>query len=140
MELKEVGDVVFSEGIMGEGLAIVPENDTLYAPAEGVISVLMDESRHACGMKLENGMEILLHVGIDTVDMKGDGFEYMVKEGEKVAAGTPLIRFSKEKIKAAGHPATTVCIITEPGEWKKFSFHTGIHASAGKTAVVTLGE
>ncbi len=140
IELKEVGDGVFSEGIMGEGLAIVPENDTLYAPAEGVISVLMDESRHACGMKLENGMEILLHVGIDTVDMKGDGFEYMVKEGEKVAAGTPLIRFSKEKIKAAGHPATTVCIITEPGEWKKFSFHTGIHASAGKTAVVTLGE
>ncbi len=140
IELKEVGDGVFSEGIMGEGLAIVPENDTLYAPAEGVISVLMDESRHACGMKLENGMEILLHVGIDTVDMKGDGFEYMVKEGEKVAAGTPLIRFSKEKIKAAGHPATTVCIITELGEWKKFSFHTGIHASAGKTAVVTLGE
>ena len=140
IELKEVGDGVFSEGIMGEGLAIVPENDTLYAPAEGVISVLMDESRHACGMKLENGMEILLHVGIDTVDMKGDGFEYMVKEGEKVAAGTPLIRFSKEKIKAAGHPATTVCIITEPGEWKKFSFHTGIHASAGKTAVVTVGE
>ncbi len=140
IELKEVGDGVFSEGIMGEGLAIVPENDTLYAPAEGVISVLMDESRHACGMKLENGMEILLHVGIDTVDMKGDGFEYMVKEGEKVAAGTPLIRFSKEKIKAAGHPATTVCIITEPGEGKKFSFHTGIHASAGKTAVVTLGE
>ncbi len=128
IELKEVGDGVFSEGIMGEGLAIVPENDTLYAPAEGVISVLMDESRHACGMKLENGMEILLHVGIDTVDMKGDGFEYMVKEGEKVAAGTPLIRFSKEKIKAAGHPATTVCIITEPGEGKKFSFHTGIHA------------
>ena len=108
IELKEVGDGVFSEGIMGEGLAIVPENDTLYAPAEGVISVLMDESRHACGMKLENGMEILLHVGIDTVDMKGDGFEYMVKEGEKVAAGTPLIRFSKEKIKAAGNPATTV--------------------------------
>ena len=140
IELKEVGDGAFSEGIMGEGLAIVPENDTLYAPAEGVISVLMDESRHACGMKLENGMEILLHVGIDTVDMKGDGFEYMVKEGEKVAAGTPLIRFSKEKIKAAGHPATTVCIITEPGEGKKFSFHTGIHASAGKTAVVTLGE
>ena len=140
IELKEVGDGVFSEGIMGEGLAIVPENDTLYAPAEGVISVLMDESRHACGMKLENGMEILLHVGIDTVDMKGDGFEYRVEEGEKVAAGTPLIRFSKEKIKAAGHPATTVCIITEPGEWKKFSFHTGIHASAGKTAVVTLGE
>ncbi len=140
IELKEVGDGVFSEGIMGEGLAIVPENDTLYAPAEGVISVLMDESRHACGMKLENGMEILLHVGIDTVDMKGDGFEYMVKEGEKVAAGTPLIRFSKEKIKAAGHPATTVCIITEPGEWKKFSFHTGIHAWAGKTAVVTLGK
>lgn len=89
-------------------------------------------------MRLENGMEILLHVGVDTVDMKGDGFEYLVKEGENVAAGTPLIRFDRDKIKAAGHPDTTVCIITEQGNGGKASFHTGIDAVAGKTTVVAL--
>lgn len=136
--LKEVGDGVFSEGVMGEGLAILPENNILYAPVAGTISVLMEESRHACGMRLENGMEILLHVGVDTVDMKGDGFEYLVKEGENVAAGTPLIRFDRDKIKAAGHPDTTVCIITEQGNGGKASFHTGIDAVAGKTTVAAL--
>ena len=140
ISLKEVNDGVFSEGVMGEGLAIIPENDILYAPVAGVISVLMEESRHACGMKLKNGMEILLHVGVDTVDMKGDGFEYLVKEGEEVQAGTPLIRFDRNKIKAAGHADTTVCIITEQGNGGKAVFYTGIHALAGKTAVITLNE
>ena len=93
--LKEVGDGVFSEGIMGDGMAIVPESETLYAPADAEVTVMMQDSRHACGLTLENGMEILLHIGIDTVDMKGDGFEYLVKEGEKVSAGTPLIRFDR---------------------------------------------
>ena len=108
---------------MGEGLAIVPENDTLYAPAEGVISVLMDESRHACGMKLENGMEILLHVGIDTVDMKGDGFEYLVQQGQKVSAGTPLVKFDRAKIKAAGHRDVTRYVLSAMKEMHRiFSF------------------
>lgn len=57
----------------------------------------MQESRHACGLKLANGAQILLHIGIDTVAMKGDGFEYLVKEGQKVSAGTPLIKFDKKK-------------------------------------------
>ncbi len=138
ISLKEVGDGVFSEGVMGEGVAIIPENNILYAPVDGTIAILMEDSRHACGMRLGNGMEILLHVGIDTVDMKGDGFEYLVKEGEDVAAGTPLIRFDRDKIKAAGHPDTTVCIITEQGNGGKASFHTGIDVVAGKTVVVSV--
>ena len=95
--LKEVNDGVFSAGTMGEGFAIIPENETVYAPADATVSLLMQESRHACGLKLANGAEILLHIGIDTVAMKGDGFEYLVKEGQKVSAGTPLIKFDKKK-------------------------------------------
>lgn len=139
IELKEVADGVFSEGIMGEGLAIIPENDVLCAPAAGEISGLMMESRHACGIVLENGVEILLHVGIDTVDMGGDGFEYLVSEGQKVKAGTPLIRFDRTKIKASGHPDTTVCIITEPGDFENIRFFTGVHATAGTTIIAELG-
>ena len=111
--LKDVNDGVFSEGVMGDGLAIVPENETLYSPADAEVTVLMEGSRHAVGLSMANGMEVLLHIGIDTVDMNGDGFEYLISEGQKVKAGTPLIRFSREKIKAAGHPDVTVCIITE---------------------------
>lgn len=136
--LKEVGDGVFSEGVMGDGLAIIPENDTLYAPADAEVSVLMEESGHACGLTLENGMEILLHVGIDTVEMKGNGFEYLVSQNQKVKAGTPLIRFDRDKIKAAGHPDVTVCIITEEGNAKNIQFITGIHAEANKMKVVSF--
>lgn len=133
--LKEVNDGVFSEGVMGEGFAIIPENDVVYAPADASISVLMQDSRHACGLTMENGMEILLHVGIDTVAMQGDGFEYFVEEGQKVKAGTPLIRFDRDKIKEAGHPDTTVCIITETAGVENIRFVTGIKAEA-KTTVV----
>ena len=134
--LKEVNDGVFSEGVMGDGLAILPENDTLYAPCDGEVTVLMDESRHACGLTLENGMEILLHIGIDTVEMQGDGFEYLVSLNQKVKQGTPLVRFYREKIRTAGHPDVTVCIVTEEGNAKDFEFVTDIHAEAGKTEIV----
>ena len=136
--LKEVNDGVFSEGVMGDGLAIVPENETLYSPVDGEVTVLMEGSRHAVGLSMTNGMEVLLHIGIDTVDMNGDGFEYLISEGQKVKAGTPLIRFSREKIKAAGHPDVTVCIITEEGNAKNIQFTTGIQAKAGETEVASF--
>ncbi len=136
--LKDVNDGVFSEGVMGDGLAIVPENETLYSPADAEVTVLMEGSRHAVGLSMANGMEVLLHIGIDTVDMNGDGFEYLISEGQKVKAGTPLIRFSREKIKAAGHPDVTVCIITEEGDAKNIQFTTGIQAKAGETQVASF--
>lgn len=136
--LKEVGDGVFSEGVMGEGLAIVPDSEVLCAPADAEVTVLMEDSRHACGLKLANGMELLLHIGIDTVDMKGDGFTYEVSAGQRVKAGEPLVRFSREKIKAAGHPDVTVCIITEPGNAKEIEFYTGMDAKENETILVTF--
>ena len=133
--LADVKDGVFSEGVMGDGLAIIPENDTLYAPADATVAMLMEESRHACGLTLAGGVELLLHVGIDTVEMKGDGFTYLVKEGQQVKAGDPLIRFDREKIKAAGHPDVTVCIFTEEGDAKNIQFHTGMQAEEKQTVV-----
>ncbi|HIR77225.1 MAG TPA: PTS system trehalose-specific EIIBC component [Candidatus Choladousia intestinipullorum] len=133
--LKEVNDGVFSEGIVGDGMAIIPEDDTVYAPADAEVVMLMDDSRHACGLKLSNGMEVLLHVGIDTVDMKGDGFEYLITAGQKVKAGEPLIRFSREKIRAAGHPDMTLCIITGEGGAKNIRFETGMETAPGETVI-----
>ncbi|MDC7289510.1 PTS system trehalose-specific EIIBC component [Blautia schinkii] len=136
--LAEVGDGVFSEGIMGDGMAIIPENETLYAPVDAEVAVLMPESKHACGLKLDNGMEILLHIGIDTVGMNGDGFEYLVEEGQKVSAGTPLIKFDRAKIKAAGHPDVTVCIVTEEGNAQDIQFHTGMNVKVNETTVASF--
>lgn len=138
ISLKEVGDGVFSEGMMGDGMAIIPDNETLYAPADAEITMLMLESKHACGLKLANGMEVLLHIGVDTVDMKGDGFTYLVQEGQKVSTGTPLITFDKAKIKAAGHSDVTVCIITEEGNAQNIRFQTGIHVKENETTVATF--
>ncbi|MDO4601284.1 MAG: PTS system trehalose-specific EIIBC component [Eubacteriales bacterium] len=135
--LEEVPDEVFSRKIMGDGVAIEPSSAVVCAPADGEITVAMEETGHACGMKLKNGLEILIHVGIDTVSMGGDGFELLVKEGDMVKNGTPLIRFDKEKIKAAGHPCTTMLIVTEEGSAVEISMHTGMEAEAGKTTVVS---
>ena len=136
--LSEVGDGVFSAGVMGEGMAIIPDHETLYAPADAEVAVLMLESRHACGLRLKNGMEVLLHIGIDTVDMNGDGFSYLVEEGQQVHAGTPLIQFDKAKIQAAGHPDVTVCIITDEGNAQDVQFHTGMNVTEKETVVVTF--
>lgn len=136
--LKEIGDGVFSEGIVGDGFAIIPESDVLCAPADAAVAALMEDSRHACGLKLDNGMEILLHVGLDTVDMQGDGFEYLVSQGQRVAKGTPLLRFDRDKIRAAGHPDTTICVITEPGEAGNIRFLTGQRAEVNTTVVATF--
>ena len=136
--LKEVNDGVFSAGTMGEGCAISPENETVYAPADATVNLLMQESRHACGLKLANGAQILLHIGIDTVAMKGDGFEYLVKEGQKVSAGTPLIKFDKKKISEAGYVDTIICVIAEPGNMENIVFMTGIYAIEKETTVAKI--
>ena len=136
--LKEVNDGVFSAGTMGEGCAIIPENETVYAPADATVNLLMQESRHACGLKLANGAQILLHIGIDTVAMNGDGFEYLVKEGQKVSAGTPLIKFDKKKISEAGYVDTIICVIAEPGNMEIIVFMTGIYAIEKETTVAKI--
>ncbi len=136
--LVDVGDGVFSAGVLGGGMAIIPESETLYAPADAQVAALMPESRHACGLRLENGMEVLLHIGLDTVDMKGDGFTYLVKEGQKVSAGTPLIQFDRAKIKAAGHRDVTVCVISNVGNARDIQFCTGMDVKENETVVAAF--
>lgn len=136
--IEEVPDDVFSQKVMGDGIAFEPSGNTVYAPANGRISVVMEDTKHACGITLENGMELLIHVGIDTVDMGGDGFTLFVKPEDKIQCGDPLISFTPEKIKAAGHPTTTVFIVTDEGSAKNIQFHTGMNAESGKTTVVTF--
>lgn len=138
--LEEVPDDVFSKRIIGDGLAIEPTDHTVVAPAEGTVSVVMKDSKHACGLTLDNGMEILIHIGIDTVAMNGDGFELFVDQGDHVKEGQPLISFDPEKIRAAGYPLTTILIMTNPGQAKdvKYRDQEGLKAEAGETPIITF--
>lgn len=135
LPLSEIPDEVFSQGILGEGVGIDPSSNVVLAPADATVSTVMEDSRHACGLQLENGMGLLIHVGIDTVSMAGDGFELHVKEGDTVRRGDRLITFDPAKIRAAGHPTITAFLVSEPGD-ARLEFVTGIEAEAGKTPVI----
>ena len=135
--IEEVDDNVFSQKIMGDGVAVEPEDTLVKAPADAAVTVVMKESGHACGLTLANGLELLIHVGVDTVDMNGDGFRLFVEEGQKVRRGDPLIQFDPEKIKAVGHPLTTMLIVTGEGGAKNVTMHSGMEAKAGETVVIT---
>ena len=135
--ITEVEDEVFSQKIMGDGVAVEPTNTVVTAPADCEVSVVMADTGHACGLTLANGVELLIHVGVDTVDMGGDGFKLLVKEGDRVKAGQPLIQFDPEKIRAAGHPCTTMLIVTAEGNASGIAMHTGMDVKAGETVVIS---
>ena len=135
--IEEAPDDVFSQKIMGDGVAIEPANTVVTAPADCDVSVVMADTGHACGLTLPNGVELLIHVGVDTVDMGGDGFKLLVNEGDHVKAGQKLIEFDPEKIKAAGHPCTTMLIMTAEGSAANIRMHSGMDAKAGETTVIS---
>ena len=137
ISIEEVPDKVFASKALGDGLAIEPTDNTLLTPADGVVSVVMEGSNHAVGMTLGNGVEILMHVGLDTVDMEGDGFIMHVQQGQQVHTGDRLITFDPVKIRAAGHPTTTMLVITDDNG-KAIQFHTGLAVKAGRDQVVSI--
>lgn len=133
--MEEIPDQVFSQGILGEGVGIEPTGNVVVAPADATVCSVIEDSRHAVGLTLDNGAELLIHVGIDTVSMNGDGFQLHVKEGDRVHLGDKLITFDPEKIKAAGHPTTTAFLVTDPGDLTPV-FTTNVEAQAGRTVVI----
>lgn len=111
LPLSDVPDKVFSSGAMGKGLAIDPEKGELIAPADGKITTIFPTG-HAVGLTTKDGIEILMHIGMDTVELEGQGFETFVKQGDQVKAGDLLVRFDIEAIKAAGYSVITPIVIT----------------------------
>ena len=137
--IEDVPDQVFASKALGEGIAIDPVDNVLVAPADAMVSITMPDSNHAVGLRLMNGAEILLHIGLDTVGMHGDGFKCLVKENERVKKGQPLIEFDPAKIKAANHPLVTMMVITDDNGFEKLTFKNGIDVKAGTTTIGTIG-
>ena len=114
--LEEFPDAVFSQGILGPGCGILPAGDTVVSPFDGTVTQLTD-TMHAIGVTSAGGVEVLIHVGVDTVDMAGSGFRSLVKQGQKHHTGDRLIQFDREAIRAAGHADAVAIVVTNSDEF-----------------------
>lgn len=146
ISIDEVKDSVFSSKMLGDGVAIEPKTDLpggegyLYvvSPCNGVITTVMEESRHAVGITADNGMELLIHEGIDTVALKGEGFKLFVSEGDRVKAGDGLLSFQPEVLKQKGYDMTCILAISNYQEFPELKFHVGMEAVAGETKIASV--
>ena len=136
--LSEVPDEVFSQKVLGDGVAIIPDDGKLYSPVNGEISTVA-ETLHAYGFTADDGLEILVHVGLDTVGLKGEGFKPCVKEGDKVKVGDLVAEIDLEYIKAQGLNTITPVIICDGADEKQLCPATS-HVTAGQHAVITLKD
>ncbi len=133
IDITEVRDEVFSAGILGDGMAVIPEKGELYAPVDATVDTVFD-SKHAISLIGDNGAEILLHVGLDTVKLEGMHFEPQVKNGDRVKAGQLLMKFDIKEIKKAGYDIVTPIIITNSDKYK-LSKATGGLVSVGNPVI-----
>lgn len=138
--LAEVPDEAFAGGLLGEGIAVEVEDGLesfeVLAPADGLLSVVA-EAGHAFGMTLDDGVEILVHVGLDTVELDGDGFTRLQTEGARIAAGTPVLRVDALKVRAAGKTLTTPLVVCTPQEGMRLVASSGAAVQAGRNILLS---
>ena len=116
MKMEDIPDPVFSQGVLGTGCGIDPAEEIVYAPFNGTVSQTTD-TLHAIGVTSEDGIELLIHVGMDTVEMAGKGFKCLVKKDQAVTAGQPLMTFTLSDIQSAGHPPVTAVVVTNADDF-----------------------
>ena len=132
--LEEVKDPVFSQKVLGDGIAILPESGDVFAPVSGKIVQIAD-TLHAVCIAGDDGVELLMHLGLDTVELKGQGFTCFVKEGQHVSVGDRVIKMDLEFIRKNGLETVSPCIITNPDRVKDLSTLSG-NVVAGENAVI----
>ena len=135
--LSDVPDEVFSSGVLGKGIAVNPSEGKIFAPADAEVTTLFPTG-HAIGLKTSKGTEILIHIGMDTVKMNGDGFKTHIQQGDKVKQGQLLIEFDIGKIKKAGYPIITPVIVTNSASYKDVVPAEGKNISNGENLISTV--
>lgn len=128
--LSAVNDPVFSQETMGKGVAVIPSEGKIFAPADGAVEALF-ETKHAIAIKSGAGAELLIHVGLDTVKLKGECFTARVKAGERIKAGDLLLEFDLERIKSMGYDPVTPVVVCNWARYPDMVFHTGKRVAAG---------
>ena len=135
VDLSEVPDPVFAQKMAGDGLGIDSTGDIIVAPCNGELTLVF-KTKHAFAMTLDNGIEVLVHIGIETVSLNGEGFEQLAEQGTRVKAGTPIIKIDREFIKNKGLSLVTPVLITNPDTVKSLDVKTGMDVVAGETVVL----
>lgn len=136
VNIEDVPDVVFSEKIVGDGVAIRPVGDTIVAPVNGTIGKIF-ETNHAFSIESEDGVELFVHFGIDTVELKGEGFTRLATEGQTVKVGDPIIKFDLALLEGKAKSVLTPIVISNMDEISNLSKLSG-QVVAGESVVLTL--
>lgn len=134
VSLTEVPDPVFAEGMLGKGVAIIPTDGRVCAPADGIVSMMFDTG-HAVSITSANGAEILIHVGLETVSLEGKPFTVHTRKGEKVKKGQLLLEVDLSAIEAAGLPTITPVIVCNSDDFTKFDGVTGQIVAGGDVLI-----
>lgn len=132
--LSQVGDPVFSQGMLGRGLGIEPTGEIAFAPVSGTVAADV-KSRHALLFRAESGAEVLLHVGVDSVTLRGRGFRLFVGKGDRVRAGDPVMSFDRELMAQSGIDGTVIVTVTNSDDFSKVSSVCGEEVSAGSAVL-----
>ncbi|MBW7987697.1 beta-glucoside-specific PTS transporter subunit IIABC [Lactobacillus helveticus] len=137
--LSEIKDEVFSSGAMGQGVAIEPSEGVLHAPADGKIALVFPTG-HAVGINTTDGAEVLMHIGMDTVNLQGKGFKTLVQKGQEVKAGDPLVEFNIKEIKAAGYEVATPVVVTNSKKYESINQVANGTVEVGQEILSLQGE
>src|SRR5699024_5807039 len=132
VKLEDVPDPVFSGGMMGYGVAIEPSHSTINSPVEGKVTMIAP-TKHAIGIDTLDCAEILIHIGLETVELKGEGFELQVSEGDSIKIGTQLVKFDKEAIVEKGYNTITPVIVTNSAEFSEIMPADATDVEEGQT-------
>lgn len=138
LSLKEVPDQVFSQKMMGEGFAIEPAQGEVLAPVDGEV-IHVFPTKHAIGLKTSDDLELLIHIGIDTVELKGEGFEVFISEGDMVKVGQKLLQFDMDLLKEQGKSLITPVVFPQSADWK-IDLKAGEDLYAGQSLVATADK
>ena len=133
-ELSTIEDEVFSSGMLGKGVAIEPDNGDVVSPVTGVVTTVFP-TKHAIGLTSDDGVEILIHIGMDTVGLNGEAFESFVKQNDRVKKGDLLVRADLSKIKAAGFSIITPVVITNSDTYREIIISHGGKISKGQQII-----
>lgn len=139
IRLDMVNDPVFSSKAMGDGVAIVPEDGTVCAPCDGKLT-LVANTGHAFGLTTDNGTEFLVHIGIDTVELNGEGFEVLAKAGSNVKKGQPIIRFDMDFMKKKNMDMTTMVLLLNSDNYKIDHLETEKRVRCGADPVIVFSK
>lgn len=135
IDLSEVDDEMFAGRVLGDGIAVWPEEDVFSAPCTGTVTTVTD-TKHAIGLENGDGVQVLIHIGLDTVKLDGKGFETYVEPGQKVKAGDPLVKVDRQMLREEKIPDVSMLVFIEPNGHKLTKFYTGQTVEAGTSPLV----